>query len=116
NKKSVPSKPSMLVVGELLYMVHDDGVASCLEAATGETVWVERLGGKYSASPLSADGKIYFCSHEGHTTVIAPGREYQELAVNHLGSDPDDGFRASPAVSGKALFLRSKTHLYRIEE
>ena len=44
--------------------------------------------------------------------MIAAGRQYKELAVNKL----DAGFLASPAVSGKAIFLRTKTHLYRIEQ
>ena len=110
--KSIPSKPSELLIDGLIYMVHDNGVALCLDAATGEEVWTERLGGKYSASPLFADGKIYFFSHEGKTTVIAPGREFQKLAENEL----PDGFMASPAVSGKALILRTITHLYRIEK
>lgn len=109
--KSIGSKPSQLIVRELLYVVSDGGVATCLQAKTGEEVWTHRLGGKYSASPLYADGKIYFFSHEGKTTVIKPGREYQEVAVNQLG----DGFMASPAASGNALILRSRSHLYRVE-
>jgi len=110
--KGVPSKPSVLLIGELIYMVDDHGVASCAEAATGEVVWQERLGGDYSASPIYADGRIYFFSHQSPATVIAPGRRFQPLAVNHL----DAGFMASPAVSGKALFLRTETDLYRIEK
>src|SRR6185295_17174227 len=60
----------------------------------------------------AADGRIYFFSEEGKTTVIAADREFKKLAENQLG----DGFMASPAVSGKALFLRSRTNLYRVEE
>ena len=93
-------------------MVDDAGVASCVEAKTGEIVWQKRIGGQFSASPIFADGRIYCFSHENQTTVFAPRREFQQLAVNEL----DDGFMASPAVVGKALILRSKTHLYRVEE
>jgi outer membrane protein assembly factor BamB len=75
-------------------------------------VWSERVGGHYSASPLAADSRIYLFSEEGKTTVLATGREFKKLAESQLG----DGFMASPAVSGKALFLRSRSHLYRIEE
>ena len=110
--KSIPSKPSELLIDGLLYMVHDSGVAQCLDAENGEEIWTERLGGKYSASPLFADGKIYFFSHEGKTIVIAPGREFKKLAENEL----PDGFMASPAVSGKSLIVRTKTALYRIEK
>ncbi len=110
--KSIPSKGSQLLVDGLMYMVHDGGVASCLDAATGAIVWQHRLGGQYSASPIYADGKIYLFSHEGKATVIAPGRSYQELASNQFPS----GFMASPAVVDNALIVRSKTHVYRIEK
>ena len=75
-------------------------------------MWRHRLGGNYEASPIAADGRVYFFSDDGPVTVIAAGRKYKELAVNKL----DQGFLASPAVAGKALFLRTKTHLYRIEK
>ncbi len=110
-KKGVPSKPSQLLVGDLIFMINDKGIASCLEARTGANVWTHRVGGNYSASPIAVDGAIYFFSHEGKTTVIKAGREYADLSVNQL----DSGFMASPAVAGKALFLRTETHLYRIE-
>ncbi len=110
-RSAVPEKPSMLLVGDLLYMVDDKGgIVTCLEARTGKEVWSERIGGNYSASPIYADGRLYFCSEEGKTTVLAPGRTFKKLAENKL----DEGFMASPAVAGKAFFLRTKTHLYRI--
>src|SRR3974390_677787 len=92
-------------------MVSDDGVVSCLETATGNRVWRERIGGKYAASPIYGDGRLYFFSQEGKTTVIKPGRTCEFLATNSLAS----GFMASPAVSGKALFLRTKGDVSRIE-
>jgi len=110
-KKNVPQKPSLLLIDDLLYGIDDTGVATCWEAKTGEAVWNERIGGNYSAAPIAADGRIYFFSEEGKTTVVAASREFKKLAENQLG----DGFMASPAVSGKALFLRTRTELYRIE-
>ncbi len=110
-KRNVPKKPSLLLVGDLLYTIDDNGVATCLEAETGKVVWNERIGGNYSAAPIAADGRLYFCSEEGKTTVVALGREFKKLAENTL----DDGFMASPAVSGKSLVLRTKTSLYRVE-
>ncbi|HUT02003.1 MAG TPA: PQQ-binding-like beta-propeller repeat protein, partial [Phycisphaerae bacterium] len=110
--KQMPSTPSKLLVGELLFMVGDKGTASCVEAKTGHVVWRKRLGGQYWASPIHADGRIYLFGHRGVITVIEPGREYKALAVNRL----DGRMMASPAVAGKALFLRTETHLYRIEE
>jgi outer membrane protein assembly factor BamB len=111
SKRNVPKKPSLLLVGDLLFGMDDIGVATCWDAKTGETVWNERIGGNYSASPITAEGRLYFFSEEGKTTVVAADRQFKKLAENQLG----DGFMASPAVSGKALFLRSRTALYRIE-
>jgi outer membrane protein assembly factor BamB len=109
--RNAPKKPSLLLLGDLLYAIEDNGVATCWEAMTGTVVWSERLGGHYSASPLAADGRVYLFSEEGKTTVLATGREFRKLAENQMG----DGFMASPAVSGEALFLRDRTQLYRIE-
>lgn len=109
---AIPNKPSVVLVGDLIFMVTDGGVATCLEAASGTPVWTKRLGGNFSASPIDAAGRIYFCDQDGKTTVIAPSREYKELAVNQL----DAGCTASPAVAGQALYLRTKTCLYRLEE
>jgi outer membrane protein assembly factor BamB len=112
SKRNVPKKPSMLLVDGLLYTIDDGGIAGCVEAASGREVWRERLGGNYSASPIEAGGRLYFCNEEGKTIVVAAGREFKKLAENQLG----DGFMSSPAVSGRALFLRSHSQLYRIEE
>ncbi len=109
--KAVPKKPSLLLDGDLLFMINDGGVATALEAKTGSQVWSERIGGNCSASPIIADGKIYFFSEEGKATVIAAGREFKKLAENTLAS----GFMSSPAVTDNALILRTKTDLYRIE-
>jgi outer membrane protein assembly factor BamB len=107
----VPKKPSLLLVGDLLVAIDDGGVASCLEAKTGVEIWRERAGGNYSASPVTAEGRVYFFSEEGKATVIEAGRQFKVLAENKL----DDGFMASPAISGRSLILRTRTHLYRIE-
>ncbi|MHC4878218.1 MAG: outer membrane protein assembly factor BamB family protein [Planctomycetota bacterium] len=107
----MPRKPSMLLIGDELYFTSDSGIGFCLNARTGEELWKERLQGNYSASPLFASGRIYFFDQAGRTVVIAPGRNFRQLAENFL----DAGFMASPAVAGNALFLRTETHLYRIE-
>lgn len=110
-KKLMPSKPAPLLIGERMYTVSDEGVATCLNALTGEQVWQARVGGNYSASPVYADGRIYFLSEDGKTTVIEPADEYKVLAENLLG----DGFMASPAVVDRSLILRSRSGLYRVE-
>jgi outer membrane protein assembly factor BamB len=107
----VAKTASPILVDGLIYMVADESFVTCLEAGTGKVVWTERIGGKYAASPIYADGRLYFCNQEGMTTVLKPGRTFEVLATNTLA----DGFMASPAVAGKAFFLRTKTHLYRIE-
>jgi outer membrane protein assembly factor BamB len=110
-KRGVPNKPSLLLVDDLIYMVNDSGIATCIEAKTGEVVWQQRVGGEYSASPIYAAGRLWFFSEDGKTIVLRPGRAFEKLAENQLG----DGFLASPAIAGEAFFLRSRTHLYRIE-
>jgi outer membrane protein assembly factor BamB len=113
SKRNVPRKPSLILAGDLLFGIEDDGgMASCYEAKTGAEVWRERVGGNHSASPLYAEGRLYFFADDGKTTILEAGRQFKKLAENKL----DGGFMASPAVAGKALFLRSKTHLYRIED
>jgi hypothetical protein len=110
-KNRVPKKPSLLLQGDLLYGIDDNGNASCWEALTGKTVWSESISGHYSASPLLCGNRIYLFSEGGKVTVLATGREFKSLAESVIG----DGFMASPAVSGQALFLRSRTSLYSVE-
>ncbi|MCF7765821.1 MAG: PQQ-binding-like beta-propeller repeat protein [Verrucomicrobia bacterium] len=119
----VPRYASPIVVGDLIYIAADESFVSCLEAATGKSVWTERIGGKFRASPIYADGRLYFCNLEGGTTVLKPGRTFEVLATNQLGADDPPrenskrppGYMASPAVAGKALFLRTRDSLYRVE-
>jgi outer membrane protein assembly factor BamB len=110
--KGVPSRCGPVLVGDLLYMVHETGIFTCIEAKTGRQVWQHRLGGQFTASLLYADGRIYCCSQEGLTHVIEPGRQPKVLAVNKL----DDGFMASPAAADRSLFLRTRSHLYCVEQ
>ena len=88
----------------------DAGIATCLDAATGTIHWQQRLNGTFSASPVFADGRIYFLAEDGVATVIAPGREFRKLATNAL----DGATLASMAVAGGSIYIRSATHLYRI--
>jgi outer membrane protein assembly factor BamB len=106
----VPKIPSMLCVKPFLFLVTETGVAKCLTAATGEVIWRERLGGRYSASPIWVEGRIYFLSEKGKTTVIEAGPEFRVVAENEL----NEKCCASPAVSHKQLFIRSEHNLYCI--
>lgn len=108
--RSVPTRPSLLLIGELLFMVNDQGVASCLDAKTGTYLWNERVAKPCSGSPVYAAGHIYIADEEGKTHVLAADRTFKLVASNKLNA----GCMASPAVAGDALFLRTKTHLYCI--
>ncbi|HIG30271.1 MAG TPA: quinonprotein alcohol dehydrogenase [Verrucomicrobiales bacterium] len=110
-RRNIPNKPSPLFHEGLIFMIDDGGIASCLDAETGEEIWRERVGGNYSASPLLVGDRVYFFSEEGKTAVVKAGREFVVIAENQL----DDGFMASPAVVENALFLRTKKALYRIQ-
>lgn len=110
-KTRVGKYSSPILVDGLIYTAAEESFITCLEAATGQTVWTERVPGKYAASPIYADGRLYLFSQEGTTLVLKPGRTLDVLATNTLAN----GCMASPAVSGKALFVRTKTHLHRIE-
>jgi outer membrane protein assembly factor BamB len=108
----IPLMSSPLLVGQELYVVSDMGIASCFDALTGQMHWRERFGGNYAASPVYADGRIYFFNREGKATVLKPGRQFTRLAENQL----DDAMAASPAFVDKSIFLRTYGYLYRIEE
>ena len=112
-RSSVPEKPSLLLIKDHIYMIDDQGgLATCVAAKTGEEIWSERIGGNYSASPITANGRIYFFSEEGKSTVIDAGTDFKKLTENKLAA----GFMASPAIYDNSLILRTKTHLYRIKD
>ena len=108
--KGAPNTPSMLVVGDELYMVSDAGVATCLDARTGQVHWNERVSGPCSASPIHAGGRIYIQDEEGVGTVIKAGKQFEKLATNPLG----ERTLASYAVGPGALFIRGEKHLFCI--
>jgi outer membrane protein assembly factor BamB len=111
-RMGAPHTPSPLLLGEELYMVSDNGTASCLDARTGKAHWQRRLGGAYSASPIAADGKIYFQSEEGLGVVLEASKKFKQVARNDLKEQT----LASYAVADGALFIRTQKHLYRIQE
>ena len=109
-RKGVPTTPSVLTVGEEVYFVSDGGIATCLDAATGKLHWSERLEGGFSASPVSAEGRIYFQNETGTGFVVKAGPTFELIARNPLG----ERTLASYAVVDGALFIRSEARLWKI--
>jgi outer membrane protein assembly factor BamB len=109
-KLSVSLTPSFLLAGDELYMVTDNGIATCLDARTGNVHWRERVGGSYSASPLFAAGNIYFQSEQGTGVVVKAGKAFEVVAKNPLG----ERTLASYAAADGAFFIRTEKHLYKI--
>jgi outer membrane protein assembly factor BamB len=113
-KKSLPEVPSPLAYRGRLYLVKNQGIVSCLEAKTGKLLYRERLGegGFYYASPVAGDGKVYFTSESGVVTVVRDGPKFEVLARNDLG----EAVRATPALAGGRLYVRTDRHLYAFGE
>jgi outer membrane protein assembly factor BamB len=115
DKKKAPTRSSPALVNGLLYLTSDAGIVSCLDAKTGEEIFSGRIASGhdagYSAAPMYACGRIYFFNEAGHCTVIDAGKEFKVLAENDL----DSGVLGCPAVSGEAIYVRTRTSLYRIE-
>jgi hypothetical protein len=111
--KAVPRMSSPLLVEEKIYSASDmGGIVACLDARSGATHWRGRLGGNHAASPLYADGRIFFFSREGETVVLSPGDDFQVLSRNKL----DGSFMASAAAVDRELYLRTDKALYRVED
>jgi outer membrane protein assembly factor BamB len=108
--RGAPNTPSLLLVGDELYMISDAGIATCVDAGSGKIHWQERVSGNYSASPVYADGKIYLQSEEGKGVVLKSGKEFLKIAENSL----DEKTLASYAIGDDSLFIRTAEHLYRI--
>jgi len=105
-----PYISSLVYDGGLLYMASDVGAISVIEADSGKRLWQERVNGLFSASPVAADGKVYFVSETGETIVLKAGRQAEILARNDIG----ERLIASPAISNGQIFLRSDDRLFAI--
>jgi hypothetical protein len=108
--RQVPVTSSPVLAGEEIYWVSDEGIASCGDVRTGEMRWQERLGGLHLASPLYADGHVYFFAQDGRTTVVKAAREFEKLAENGVQGP----VVATPAILDGTMLLRTDTSLYCI--
>ena len=109
--KNAPNSPSPLLLGQQLYTVSDHGTISCLNALTGEEIWHEHVGGDFSASPIAADGKVYFLSEDGVGVVVKAGKQYELVGKNPV----NEKALASYGVLDGSLLIRTETSLYRIK-
>jgi len=105
-----PYIPTPIVYGDYLYTCQNNGTVTCYEAKTGAQVYEQRLAGDYSASPVAADGKLYFASEQGDVSVVKAGAAYELLATNSMG----ENCMATPAISDGALFIRARQDLFAI--
>lgn len=109
-KKGAPSTPTPILIGDELYYVSDDGIASCVDAKTGQKHWMERLGGNFSASPVWVGGNLLFIDESGVATWVEASKTFRVVGKNEL---PGRAF-ATPAFSGDAMFLRTEKFLYKV--
>jgi len=109
--RAVPQLPSPLVYEGVLYMINDGGIVTSFDPATGEVIDQGRLSGAvdaYYASPVAADGKIYFVSELGLVAVVQPGGSIDEVVV----SDLDDLTYGTPAIADQRIYIRTRNTLY----
>ena len=101
----------MILDENLLYMISDSGIASCVDAKSGKVVWSERLGGSCSASPILADGKLYVINESGMVYILGAGEKFNLLSKNNLA----ERTLASPAAADGALFIRTDKNLFKFQ-
>lgn len=108
--KAVPLVPSFVVKDDLIYLWTDSGVVTCLDAATGDELWRERVGGEFYSSPLWIEGRLYGISKRGEVVVLAASRKFEELGRVDLGEKTF----ATPAVVGGVMYLRTQSRLFSL--
>ena len=111
-KRGEPKVPSLLYLEGLLFAMTDTGVATCYEATTGAIVWQERIGGNFSASPVSAGGRIYFVGDNGQTVVLDASRTFHLVSRNPIADGEE--VQASPAISQGRFLIRTRSNLWSI--
>jgi outer membrane protein assembly factor BamB len=112
HEQGTPDSSTPVVLGSLLFLITDNGIAKCFDSHTGHLQWEQRLAGDYKASPLAAEGRIYFLNTHGLCTVVSATSRFDKLAENQL----DDETLASPITSDGRLYLRGRKALYCLEK
>jgi outer membrane protein assembly factor BamB len=111
-RKSGRDCSSPIVIGNYIIVTSLDGIATCYDSADGHVYWKERIAGKFSASPIAANGLAYYLNENGKTFVIEPGDALKIVAENDITGAKDEIFRSSLTPSLGQLFVRSTTVLY----
>jgi outer membrane protein assembly factor BamB len=106
-----PDAATPVFANGLVFLANNSGTLTCVDAATGKEQWKQRLGVAFRATPLVAGDHVYFLGKDGKTTIVKAAREFKIIAESDLAEDT----MASPAVAGDSLFIRTKEHLYRID-
>ena len=109
-RRSVPLVPSFVVKDDLLYLWTDSGIVTCVDAATGNKHWRERVGGEFYSSPIWIKGRLYCISKQGQVVVLAASRKFKILARTELGEKTF----ATPAVANGVMYLRTQSRLYSL--
>lgn len=115
-RKGGRDQPSPIVLGKHVLVADMGGLTTCYEAATGKELWKERLNGKFSSSPIAANGLAYFQNEAGMTYVLEPGQSLKVVARNEVGGSGDELFRAALTPAGGQMFIRSDRVLYCVSE
>jgi outer membrane protein assembly factor BamB len=102
-----PYVPTPIVLGDRMFLWGDSGIVTCVQAATGEVVWTERVGGNFFGSPVCVNGKIYALSAKGELVVVEASDQFKILGRSDLG----EASHSTPAVAGGAMFVRTESHL-----
>jgi outer membrane protein assembly factor BamB len=110
-QRSAPNTPSLIVVNDLLFFLSDGGILTCAEPQSGQVHWSERVGGNYSASPVSVGNHLYLTSEEGKVTVVEANKSGMRVVAQN---DLEERTLASPAILNRTLLLRSAQHLWKI--
>ncbi len=108
--RAVSYLPTPLVKGDRIFLCTETGIASCLEAATGKVIWQERLGGNFSASPVSTGPYIYCLASNGDVTVLQAGDEYRVVGKSSL-REPT---QSTPAIAGGRMYFRTEKSLFSL--
>ena len=109
-KIQAPYVPSVVARDDLLFLISDAGMATCVDLTSGEVYWRKRIGGNYQASPVRVVDKIYCVSAEGEVVVLAANKEFEEISRMSLG----EGSRSVPAIAGGRMYLRTFSKLMSI--